>query len=149
MRTDVSRQTWLASLLSTLMAVACMTPASALTALDDEQMADVSGAGLAAVWEDFRFLMKPTSYFEQVGSTAAPGTTFQRGDLRWYGISMSGKGNAASSYSWTETGGNMSACAGGGIAQTGCPVAITVIGKTSDSVTQQIAIKTTARWLKP
>ena len=100
----------------------CAVPVPALTALDDEQMADVSGAGLAAVWEDFRFLMKPTSYFEQIGSAAAPGTTFQRGDLRWYGVSMSGKGSAANSYSWTESGGNMSGCAGAGIAQLGCPV---------------------------
>jgi hypothetical protein len=65
------------------------TGASGMEALDDEEMAGVSGAGIALALENFRFSMSPSSYFEQVGT--APGTTaYERGDLRWYGLTMSG-----------------------------------------------------------
>lgn len=104
-----------------LVAALTLLPLSGMTALerlDDAAMSDVSGAGMAFVWEDFRWLTKPTSYFEQVGSAADPFSTFLRGDLRWYGLSVSATGAGTH---WTETGGNMDACANMGFGGLGCP----------------------------
>ena len=87
-----------------------------LQALSDAEMEDVSGAGIAVALEEFRFMMAPTSYMEQVGTAPAiactgTGTTasntncWRRGDLRWYGINLSGAENLAASGShWNETG---------------------------------------------
>ena len=93
--------------------------AHALVALDDDAMSDVSGAGVNFVWEDFRWLTKPTSYFEQVGTGVDPATVWKRGDLRWYGVSVSGIG---AGYDWTESGGTMKDCAGLGANGLGCPI---------------------------
>lgn len=103
-----------------LLAMITLAPlrAGALTPLAEDEMASVSGAGISLIWNDFRLLTKPTSYFEQVGSGASPASTFQRGDLRWYGISMSAEG---AGYSWLDSGGEMSACAGLGANGLGCP----------------------------
>jgi hypothetical protein len=112
------------------------TAGRAAEALDDAQMADVSGSGLTFTWSDFRFMMKPTSYIEQVGSgnsvpctgtgnSAGNSSCWQRGDLRWYGVNVSGTGagNVATdpATSWTESGGLMTACASQGINGLGCP----------------------------
>lgn len=77
---------------------------AALERLDDDAMAGVSGAGLALALDDFRWLVKPTSYFEQVGSDPTGGTVFQRGDLRWYGVNISGAGTTG--FHWDENGSN-------------------------------------------
>lgn len=86
--------------------VAC--PAHALDALDDTALQEVSGAGIAIALDDFEFAMAPTSYFEQVGSNpsnlcSATLTTncWRRGDLRWYGINISGATNTG--YHWNDT----------------------------------------------
>ncbi|MCH8541994.1 MAG: hypothetical protein LAT61_00360 [Alcanivorax sp.] len=89
-----------------------------MTPLKDDEMAAIDGTGLTFTWEDFRWLTNPTSYFEQVGSNADPATDWQRGDLRWYGVSVSGTGPG---FGWTETGGNMNACSGQGANGLGCP----------------------------
>ena len=93
--------------------------AIALVALDDAGMAGVTGAGVNFVWEDFRWLTKPTSYFEQVGTGVDPATVWKRGDLRWYGLSVSGLGVG---WDWTESGGTLKSCAGLGANGLGCPV---------------------------
>jgi hypothetical protein len=93
--------------------------AQALVALDDDGMAGVTGAGVNFVWEDFRWLTKPTSYFEQVGTGVDPATVWKRGDLRWYGLSVSGTG---AGWDWTESGGAMKSCAGLGANGLGCPI---------------------------
>lgn len=60
--------------LSAALALLCLwlglaAPAAAtLTALADEDMAAVNGAGIAIALDDFQFAMAPTSYFEQVGN---------------------------------------------------------------------------------
>jgi hypothetical protein len=100
-----------------LLALAPAAPAG-LSPLDEQEMATVTGAGLNFVWEDFRFLAQPTSYFEQVGSQAAPGSTFARGDLRWYGVAISALG---SGYSWADSSGTMTGCASQGVNCPGCP----------------------------
>ncbi len=96
---------------------------AALEQMDEAAMSNVSGAGLAFVWEDFRWLTKPTSYFEQVGSGVAPDTTFKRGDLRWYGVSISGVGPGTT---WTSSSGTMNPCAGQGSGGLGCPIGGTI-----------------------
>ena len=52
---------------------------AALESLDEESLSQVTGTGLAIGFEDFRWLVKPTSYFEQVGSDPVGNTTLQRG----------------------------------------------------------------------
>lgn len=44
-------------------------PAAAMEALDEEQLSEHTGEGLAFAFENFRFLMEPNSYIEQVGSS--------------------------------------------------------------------------------
>jgi len=83
-----------------------------LQALSDDEMEDVSGAGIAVALESFRFMMAPTSYMEQVGSQPTDACTgtgsiasntncWRRGDLRWYGINLSGDGVGGSH--WDES----------------------------------------------
>lgn len=102
-RTRTMRTTIEMALLSVLLLFP-LTALSALEKLDDAAMAEVSGAGIALGFEDFRWLTKPTSYFEQVGSDPGSSTEFQRGDMRWYGINISGAGTGGSH--WDETGSN-------------------------------------------
>lgn len=119
-----------------------VTGVRALEELPDEELADLGGEGLPFAWTDFRFLMSPTSYIEQVGSDltdtascaasapAEPTGCRRRGDLRWYGLSVSADGTAVGvaadaaprNVKWTVDGsGNMSQCT---VVQTtglGCP----------------------------
>ena len=103
-------------------------PAFAMVEITDEQMSEVSGSGLAFVLGDgtnpFRFQMAPTSYIEAVGEHPNPtnspsGTTMNRSDLRWYGLSMSGVGG--NGLTWQGT-----ACSGG-LNNMGCPMTDTGI----------------------
>ncbi|MFP5440126.1 MAG: hypothetical protein ACLGHJ_01430 [Gammaproteobacteria bacterium] len=101
------------------LAVLCLwlglaAPAAAtLAALADEDMAAVNGAGIAIALDDFQFAMAPTSYFEQVGNNppvlcsgsgpvASNLNCWRRGDLRWYGVNMSGASGAAGPYQWND-----------------------------------------------
>ncbi|MFN3712122.1 MAG: hypothetical protein ACK4SX_00530 [Alcanivoracaceae bacterium] len=97
--------------------------------MSDGEMQDINGAGIAVALQDFRFMMAPTSYMEQVGITpagaaACTGTgssasnthCWRRGDLRWYGINISGAEPVAGSGShWTENTCNP------GVAAMNCP----------------------------
>lgn len=115
-----------------LSALPVLAAAMAMEPLDDEQMSDIGGAGIAVALEDFRYLMAPTSYLEQVGSNPANLCTgsgavasntncFRRGDLRWYGVSISGAENVAGSGShWDDAtacnpGGSALDCPRGGV----------------------------------
>lgn len=60
----------------------------AMVALEEEEMSGVSGAGLAFVFDNFSMRMAPTSFIELTG-TAAQGASWQRGDARYYGLSIS------------------------------------------------------------
>ncbi|MDF3029545.1 MAG: hypothetical protein K0R03_103 [Moraxellaceae bacterium] len=72
----------------------------AMQVMDDQEMSSESGAGLAFPFENFRFEMEKTSFIQltgsdtnlcTAGSTTSPVgcTTFRRGDLRYYGLTMS------------------------------------------------------------
>lgn len=72
--------------------------ALAMQPLADAELSEESGAGLAFPFENFRFEMEKTSFIQLTGSdtnlctsgtnTPAGCTTFRRGDLRYYGLSM-------------------------------------------------------------
>lgn len=115
------------SLLSLLLLVLSL-PAFALEALDDEGMSDVNGAGIAFAFDNFSYRMAPTSYIELTGSPmsatvgnaatrAAYAAGWRRGDLRYYGLSMTGNE--------TTTGADWYGVTGGCVAGTdglGCPM---------------------------
>ena len=93
--------------------------AHGMDVLPDEQMSSVSGAGIAIALEDWRFSIEPTGYIEQTGSdwaAARPaGLSFRRGDLRWYGFTMSALDGVGAQTTWTEAN-----CASAGFNGLGC-----------------------------
>lgn len=95
-----------------LLPLACLLGAmsgnvAAMTEIAEQDLAEMTGEGIAIALEDFRFQMAPTSYIWQVGQAIPAGTTtFRRGDLRWYGLTMSATGA-------TGSGLNGEACNGG------------------------------------
>jgi hypothetical protein len=114
----------LASLLLTLLAGLARAD---MQSLDDTAMAAETGAGVAIAFDEFQFAMAPTSYFEQVGTAPTGGgcvgtgsiasniKCWRRGDLRWYGINISGA--AGTGYHWddaTSCAGNSLNCPRGG-----------------------------------
>lgn len=104
--------------------VALGQPLYGMEPLDDPALADVSGTGLAFALDDFRFQAAPTSYIEQIGGEPASGTTFARGDLRWFGVTLSNwdAGEFSSQRTtWEGTCGN-------GYNNMGCPISTQGIG---------------------
>ncbi|MFZ5722972.1 MAG: hypothetical protein ACOY33_04865 [Pseudomonadota bacterium] len=84
---------WLAgaALLAALLSLAAMASRAAMAPLVDEDLAGITGEGLAFAATDFRLQMAPTSYVEQFGDKAdgsAGSSGFRRGDLRWYGLTL-------------------------------------------------------------
>lgn len=68
-------------------------PSMAMEEMAEEDLRDASGAGIALALDDFSFRMAPTSYIEMTGSIpvgAAATAGWKRGDLRYYGLSMTG-----------------------------------------------------------
>jgi hypothetical protein len=76
---------------------------SAMTPMSDNAMSGVAGTGLAFALDDFRFMMRPTSYFEEVGVAPGAGAYFQRGDLRWYGLNLSSATGTGNGSQWNDT----------------------------------------------
>lgn len=70
-----------------IMMAAPWSLAGQMQAMSDDDMAGVTGEGLAFAALDFRFQMASTSYVEQFGTAGGGG--FKRGDLRWYGLTIS------------------------------------------------------------
>lgn len=75
--------------------------ASAMRPVADDELAAISGEGIVIALEDFRFSFANNGYIEQVGVAPAAGAGFKRGDLRWYGFTLSGAG-AADGKGWTS-----------------------------------------------
>ncbi|WP_303761706.1 hypothetical protein [Alcanivorax jadensis] len=110
-----------------LLAVGAISQA-AMQPMDEAEMSAAHGAGIAVALDDFAYLMAPTSYLEQVGSTPADACTgsgtvasnldcWRRGDLRWYGLNLSSAVNVAGAgLHWDDT----SACNPGATAMN-CP----------------------------
>ncbi|MAX56111.1 MAG: hypothetical protein CL537_11485 [Alcanivoracaceae bacterium] len=106
-----------------LLALLPLSGMAALERMDDAAMSDVSGAGIALGFEDFRWLTKPTSYFEQMGTAPVGTTTFQRADMRWYGLSITAVPHGSTGnegFHWDQSGSSFgTACTGTGLA---CPL---------------------------
>lgn len=104
--------------MSLLLAVA-QAHASSMAELDDSEMSSVSGEGLAFALKDFRFQAASTSYIEQIGTPGGSGG-FLRGDLRWYGLSITGAQTVGATH-WDGT-----ACTVLGTEPLSCPLGGTV-----------------------
>ncbi|MDX1475550.1 MAG: hypothetical protein R3309_15360, partial [Reinekea sp.] len=92
--------------------------AFALTEMSDDSLSDVQGAGLAFALDDFRLQAAPTTYIEQIGGAPAAGTSFARGDLRWFGATIS-------NWSASEAAGDRTTwngTCGDGYNHMGCPI---------------------------
>jgi hypothetical protein len=112
----VLRSQTLAQGVCALVLMVLLTPfaQAGMSSMTETELSDVSGAGLAIALDDFRYLTAPTSYFEQVGqnnpgsdcsgtgSSASNTNCWRRGDLRWYGVSISGVVDGGSH--WNESG---------------------------------------------
>lgn len=85
-------------------------PSSAMVEISDDQMSDVSGAGLAFVFDNFSMRMAPTSFIELTG-TAPQGVGWQRGDARYYGLSIT-DGVGVGGTDWYGNGCNTGSIAG-------------------------------------
>jgi hypothetical protein len=107
--------TLLLALLQTGLLLSPAPAQAALASLEDADLEEVSGAGIAIALDDFEFAMAPTSYFEQVGSAPAGGgctgtgsvasntRCWRRGDLRWYGINISNAGGTNDGFQWNDS----------------------------------------------
>lgn len=97
-------------LMTLLPVLVASAPAHALVELEDEQMSDVTGTGLAFVFDDFSLRMAPTSFIELTG-TAAQGVGWDRGDARYYGLSIT-NGEAVAGTDWYGNGCDTGSIAG-------------------------------------
>lgn len=70
------------------------TQALALQALDDDDMSDVSGAGIALLPENFQIAFNDLAYIQAI-PTGLP-TTGNVADLYWYGLQLTGANNVTS-----------------------------------------------------
>jgi hypothetical protein len=99
-----------------LLGVALSGSAQAMTEIEEHDLGAFTGEGLAFALEDIRFQMAPTSYIQQTGSDPKAGTSFVRGDLRWYGLAISNA--TASGVGWTGE-----ACSSG----LSCPMSMSAV----------------------
>ena len=96
-------------------------PSWAMVSLEESEMSEVSGTGLAFVMDNFSMRMAPTSYAEITGTpptaqSAAKG--WQRGDARYYGLSFTS--SAATGIDWYGNG-----CDTGSDSALRCPLGVT------------------------
>lgn len=84
-------------------------PSAAMVEISDDQMSDVSGAGLAFVFDNFSMRMAPTSFIELTGTAPSPG--WERGDARYYGLSIT-DGVGVGGTDWYGNGCNTATIAG-------------------------------------
>ena len=99
-------------------------PSAAMVEISDDQMSDVSGAGLAFVFDNFSMRMAPTSFIELTGTAPSPG--WKRGDARYYGLSIT-DGVGVDGTDWYGNGCDTGTIAGA----LACPIAYD-IGNTSN-----------------
>ena len=95
----------------------CLSATSfAMVALEEDEMSEVSGAGLALGLQDIRIQASPTTYLEMLGTNPPGGSVLDRGDFRFYGFALSGT---------TPTATWFGLC-GVGYAGMGCPIGDTI-----------------------
>lgn len=93
------------------------TQATALTELSDDSLSDVQGAGFAFAMDNFSMRFAPESFIELTGANLNPTggaalAGWQRGDARYYGLSMT-NGNQVGGTDWyASLNGGTGACSG-------------------------------------
>ena len=90
----------------------------AMTSLDDQQLEQVAGQGIAFALNDFSLRSSPTTFIEQIGGAPGSDTSFNRGDLRWFGLSITGFSateSAADLFTWSGS-------CNSGLNALGCPI---------------------------
>lgn len=99
---------------------------NALVEMEEEQMASVTGTGLAFVFDDFSFRMAPTSYVELTGDTPtldAQAFGWRNGDARYYGISMTSGSSLGTD--WYASDASGTGCSGGTLnSNLSCPIGV-------------------------
>ena len=101
----VNVRKWILASLAALFMAPAAQVALALQPLTDDQLSDVDGAGLTLAFDDFSFEMAPTSYIEVTGAEpglAAAGAGWERGDLRFYGMSITSGETGAAGREWYD-----------------------------------------------
>ncbi len=130
-----------------LLAMTATASVHAMTEIAEEELGGFTGEGLVFPFEDIRFQMAPTSYIELTGvpftyctggTAAAPtpvgcASFLQRGDLRYYGLTMSRGTSPGTSTIWNTGGTNWNggACNAGTFGL-GCPMTSYGIGNYSN-----------------
>lgn len=100
--------------------------AQALTELSDDSLSDVQGAGFAFALDNFSMRFAPESFIELTGASVSS-AEWQRGDARYYGLSMT-NGAVSDGTDWYATlngvPAGQDACAGGAYGNTflACPI---------------------------
>lgn len=115
-----------ASLLMAFAMSFCTASALAMEELAEDDMRVATGEGIALALDNFSFRMAPTSYIEMTGTTpsgAAATAGWKRGDLRWYGLSMTGGDPSAGADWYAPTGGGCTVGTDG----LGCPMGTAAI----------------------
>lgn len=79
----------------------------ALSELDDHELSETTGAGIAIALDDFRFAMAPTSYIELTGTPTAL-ANWKRGDVRYYGLTFSNGGGTGATWYGNSCSGDLS-----------------------------------------
>ena len=93
----------------------------ALTELTDDSLSEVQGAGLAFVMDDFSMRWAPTSFIELTGTTPS-GASWQRGDARYYGLSITNGDVGGEDWFAAGSGGGCSGSATYGNLVLACPI---------------------------
>lgn len=82
----------------------------ALELLEDDSLSETTGEGIAIVLDDIRITAAPTSYIESIGSNPPVGNPFRRADARYYGLSFTPGGTAATNFDGTACAANDVRC---------------------------------------
>lgn len=85
----------------------------ALTELSDDSLSDVQGAGFAFALDNFSMRFAPESFIELTGAPVN-GVGWQRGDARYYGLSMTNGTQPAGTDWYATLNGGGSGCGGSG-----------------------------------
>lgn len=85
--------------------------AQALTELSDDSLSDVQGAGFAFALDNFSMRFAPESFIELTGA-GVNGVGWQRGDARYYGLSMTNGAQPGGTDWYATLNGGSSACGG-------------------------------------
>ncbi len=86
--------------------------AQALTELSDDSLSDVQGAGFAFALDNFSMRFAPESFIELTGA-GVNGVGWQRGDARYYGLSMTNGAQEGGTDWYATLNGGGGGCSGG------------------------------------